>query len=321
MPEITLREPSNSRFHSSLNEIDLAIKEVLLHTMRDADPRNKSGLQDSIVENEDDYLWDRTRIFQVDDLTTEDIFDTYLLRKRINGLKDTDISFPLIGYKQNDVDTVFWGTGNRYKEWYFDIPAEPASWEVGDEVLITAPFKYRGLRANIEEVVKNGNGLFCKLSINGDIVFDDSQRIRTPLLFNVEDLRGVGDKAPTKFKAKAITCTYDVALLCDNRDEIQYIRDKFFLRCLDAHIWWTYKSPTLNGAYNQIFTVFEIPNIDRYPASKEKLHGPGYIYGSGFKINVWGCVTDTPIPASIIETIRMNIHVENHDKVSKIVIN
>ena len=44
MPDITLNIPSNSKFHSSLNEIDLAMGAVLLNQMRIADPRNKLGL-------------------------------------------------------------------------------------------------------------------------------------------------------------------------------------------------------------------------------------------------------------------------------------
>ena len=46
MPEITLHIPSNSKFHSSLNEVDLAMREILLNQMRIADPRNKLGIHD-----------------------------------------------------------------------------------------------------------------------------------------------------------------------------------------------------------------------------------------------------------------------------------
>ena len=86
MPDITLNIPSNSKFHSSLNEIDLAMGAVLLNQMRIADPRNKLGLQDVLAtEEKNDWLWDYSRVFQVDELTTEEIFNTYLLRKNINN--------------------------------------------------------------------------------------------------------------------------------------------------------------------------------------------------------------------------------------------
>ena len=91
MPTIDLKIPSNSRFHSSLNEIDIALKSILLNQMRIADPRNKLGIQDQWATKEEDYLWDDSRVFQVDELTTEEIFDTYLLRKNINGEKNTDV--------------------------------------------------------------------------------------------------------------------------------------------------------------------------------------------------------------------------------------
>ena len=103
MPIIDLKIPSNSRFHSSLNEIDLAMKQIFLHVMRIADPRDKSGIQDNITEEENNYLWDDSRVFQVDELDTEEIFNTYLLRKKINNTKGVDISYPLLAYLQNDI--------------------------------------------------------------------------------------------------------------------------------------------------------------------------------------------------------------------------
>ena len=42
MPDITLDIPSNTKFHSSLNEIDIAMKSILIEQMRVADPRDKS---------------------------------------------------------------------------------------------------------------------------------------------------------------------------------------------------------------------------------------------------------------------------------------
>ena len=43
MPEITLNIPQNSKFKSSLNEIDIAMGQILVREMRIADPRNKSA--------------------------------------------------------------------------------------------------------------------------------------------------------------------------------------------------------------------------------------------------------------------------------------
>lgn len=323
MPDITLNIPQNSKFRSSLNEIDLAMGAILLNQMRLADPRNKLGIQDVTASVEkNDWLWDESRIFQVDELTTEEIFDTYLLRKKINDEKGVDISYPILAFIQNDIDTVFWGTGNRYRQWYFDLPTPIDSWEVGDTVFITAPLKYRGLQGELASIEKTSSGTFCTIKINEKLIETIIPgKKTTPVKFNIDDLRPTGDKVPSTYKAKSITGTYTAVILCDTRDELQYIRDKFILRCADAQIWHKYKSPTLGGAENQLFTVFEIPNIDRYPASKDKLKGEGYIYGSAFKINIWGCITDTPLPQSLIETIRMNIHVEGDGRSNRIVIN
>ena len=82
MPDITLDIPSNTKFHSSLNEIDIAMKSILIEQMRVADPRDKSKLQKNLADPEkNNWLWDKTRVFQVDEMTTEEIFDVYLLRK------------------------------------------------------------------------------------------------------------------------------------------------------------------------------------------------------------------------------------------------
>lgn len=322
MPDIKLELPKNSKFHSSLNEIDMVMGKILLEQMRIADPRSKLRKQDiSANPTKNDWLWDESRTFQVDELTTEEIFDTYLLRMKINNKKGVDVSYPLLAYLQNDIETVFWGTGNRYKQNYFDIPAEPESWEVGDSVVILEPFKYRGTKAIIQEVRTVGSSLKCVLSLNDVIITQKIKNKKEPILFDVSSLRQTGDKTPERYKAKAITGTYTAVILVDNRDEAQYIRDKFILRCSDARIWFSFNSPTINNAKNQIFTVFNIPNLQRYPASKDKLKGEGFIYGVAFDINYWACLTDTPLPQSLIETIRMNIHVEGDGRTNRIVIN
>lgn len=326
MPDITLDIPSNSKFHSSLNEIDIAMKSILLEQMRVADPRNRSRHQDDIVkEGNFDYLWDKTRVFQVDEMTTEEIFDVYLLRKNINGEKNTDVSYPLLAYMQDDIDTVFWGTGNRDREWYFEIPHEESDWEIGDTVIVaTIGSKYRGLTGTIEKIKKEDNQTFCALNINGRIITKqafDNINDNTIQWFSTSELRIAGEKTARTFKGKAITCKYKAVILCDNKDEIQYIRDKLMLRVWDAKIWWKYKSPTINNNENQIFTVFGIPNIDRYPVSKDKLKGEGFIYGTSFIIDTWACITDEPIPGSLIENIRMHIKVDKDGRENRIVIN
>lgn len=320
MPTIDLKIPTNSRFHSSLNEIDLAIGSVLLNQMRIADPRKKGGDQNDIVTDDENWLWDESRVFQVDELTTEEIFDTYLLRKNINKEKNVDVNYPLLAYLQNDIETAFWGTGNRYKQWYFDIPINEDTWEEGDTVIIATDDHLRGTEAQIFKIHREV-GLSFEIAINGEVVKQREKNLKIyPRLFSADDLRPTGKKVPSVYKAKAITGTYTAVVLCKTRDEAQYIRDKFILRCADAQIWHKYSSPTINGAENQIFTVFGIPNINRYPTSKDKLKGEGYIYGTAFNVNVWGCLTDAPLPQHYIEMIRMNIHVEREDRVSRIVI-
>lgn len=323
MPTIDLKIPSNSRFHSSLNEIDIALKSILINQMRIADPRNKSGIQGNWADKEEDYLWNEARVFQVDELTTEEIFDTYLLRKNINKEKGTDISYPLLAYMENDIETVFWGTGNRYRQWYLDLPIENSEWEVGDEVVITDMSKYRGLKGKIADLHTHDNQLYCYIDINGEVIKERSENLKYyNVEFNINDIKQLTpDKIANKYKAKSITGTYTATILCDNRDEIQYLRDKFMLRCADGQIWHKFSSPTIKGAENQIFTVFGIPNISKYPLSKDKLKGEGYIYGTAFNINIWSCITDEPLPQSYIEMIRMNLTVEGDGRTNRIIIN
>lgn len=324
MPDINLNIPSNSRFHSSMNEIDLAMKQILLSVMRTADPRDFTREQNNTTNKEENYLWDESRVFQVDELETTEIFNTYLLRKKINKDKGVDISYPILGFVQKDIDTVFWGTGNRYRQWYFDIPVDSTEIESGDEVVIAEYGKYFGIRGVIGNQKTNENNviMYSVIVNNKPIMeknpFTHKEEVR---YFLIDNLRIIDpDKMPQKYKAKAITGTYMAVVLCDTKDEAQYIRDKFILRCSDAKIWWKYKSPTINNSENQLFTVFGIPNLDRYPSSDDKLKGTGYIYGTAFEINYWGCLTDEPLPTGYIETIRMNMHVEKVDGINRIVI-
>lgn len=318
MALIKLDIPKNSRFKSSINEHNIAMKSILLNQMRLADPRSKLGKQDISAENEDEYLWDKTRIFEVDDLTTEDIFDTYLLRKEINGLKGTDITYPLLAYKEEDVETVFWGTGNRAHQHYLETDDVLKVWEVGDSVAIVYPEKYRGFKGYINSIEQEG----YTVRMGADIIYDTIGTKLIPHIFKKEDLRMLEEsKLQSTFKAKGIVTKYNCVVLTDNRDELQYIRDHYMLRIADHHIWWEYESPVLNNSLNNIFTVFGIPNIERYPTSSDKSKGKGYIYGSAFTVNTWAVLTDTPIPTSIIESIRLSITVEPDGRDNRIIIN
>lgn len=325
MPDINLNIPSNSRFHSSLNEIDLAMRQALLHVMRIADPRDFTREQDNTTSKEEDYLWNESRVFQVDELETNEIFNTYLLRKKINKDKGVDVSYPLLGFMQKDIETVFWGTGNRYHQWYLDIPASPDQVEKGDNVVIAEKGKYFGLKGAIGDSKTTINNIASySVIVNGKPIVETNKFTHKNEIkyFAVDDLRFIDpDKIPQRYKAKAITGTYMAVVLCDTKDEAQYLRDKFILRCSDAKIWWKYRSPTIKDNENQLFTVFGIPNLERYPGSDDKLKNTGYIYGIAFEINYWGCLTDEPLPNGYIETIRMNMHVENVDGVNRIVIN
>lgn len=322
MPTINLNIPQNSKFHSSLNEIDLAMREIYLKMMRIADPRSLIGKQDTLATPEkDDYLWNKTRVFQVDAMDTEEIFNTFLLRQKINHQNNINISYPILAFKENSIEDVFWGTGNRYHQWHLDILPSANEYTAGTEVVIKFPMRYRGKHGLIKKVTSNENRLtFVLSSLDGKIIPKDISHPNIPYLFSEDEITFIDNNAPQTYKAKPITATYETVILCDNRDEIQYLRDQFILKCTDANIWFKYKSPTLNGNENQIFTVFDIPNIESYPAASDKLKGKGYIYGTAFKTHVWACLTDKPIPNNTIESIRMKIKVENVDKTHRIVI-
>lgn len=315
MPEIVLNIPNNSRFSSSLNEIDLAMREIFLTEMRLADPRDQTHRQMSLG-SDNNWLWDRERIFQVDDMTTEEVFDTWLLRhSHVN--KNVDVTYPLLAYKQNEIKDVFWGTGNRYKQWEIMVPPANAEIEIGDLVVIKDRSNKRlfGTKANVCNIVDNGYTLYYE---GTDRKITDLKN--KPIIFSEEVLGQFGDKAPIVYKAKAITGTYSAVILVDNRDEAQYIRDHFILRCNDANIWFTYASPTIEHTANHIYTVFEIPTLERYPTPENRLKGQGYVYGVGIDVNIWAALTDTAVPSEIIEMIRMNLQVHGEPKSQKIII-
>jgi len=315
MPDITINLPNNSRFQSSMNEIDSAMHEVFLTEMRIADPRDKSHKQESRGDG-DTWLWEPDRVFQVDEMTTEDIFETWLLRYSKKN-KNVDVTYPLLAYKQNDIDTVFWGTGNRYRQWEFEVPPENSQPEIGDLVISVNredPVLF-GVRGNIAEIL---NGTYILNYENtSSPVKDKNGKIHQ---FTREEIRQTGNKLPITYKAKAITGTYSAVVLVDNRDEAQYIRDHLILRCNDANIWFTYKSPIIQNTENQIYTVFEIPTLERYPSATDRLKGKGYIYGVGWNVNVWAALTDQPLPPSVIEMIRLNIKEDSEERFRRYII-
>lgn len=317
MPDIKLTIPKNSRFSSSLNEIDLAMREIFLTEMRIADPRDKTHKQLSVTDQDPSFLWERDRVFQVDEMTTEDVFDTWLLRYSQTN-KNVDVTYPLLAYKQNDINDVFWGTGNRYKQWEITVPRPNCDIEIGDVVVIKDRSNkvLFGTRAIVKNIVENGYILTYESS---DRVIKDAKN--KPIVFSKEVLGQMGNKLPITFKAKAMTGSYSAVVLVDNRDEAQYIRDHLILRCNDANIWFRYGSPTIEGAENQIYTIFKVPTLERYPTNNDRLKGKGYIYGVGWDVDIWAALTDTPLPANIIEMIRMNLKIKNEERYQKIIIN
>lgn len=316
MPDITLNIPNNSRFSSSLNEIDLAIREIFLTEMRIADPRDKTHKQINITDQDASFLWERDRVFQVDEMTTEDIFDTWLLRNSQNN-KNIDVTYPLLAYKQNDIKDVFWGTGNRYKQWEITVPRPDCDIEIGDIVVIKdrSSKVLFGTRAIVEDIVENGYILAYENT--GKIIKDLKNK---PIIFTKEVIGQLGNKLPITFKAKAMTGSYSAVVLVDNRDEAQYLRDHLILRCNDANIWFKYKSPAIEGVENQIYTIFKVPTLERYPSNTDRLKGKGYIYGVGWDVDIWAALTDTPMPTEIIEMIRMNLKMKNEERYQKIII-
>lgn len=318
MPDITLHIPNNSRFSSSLGEIDCCMKEIFLMEMRIADPRDKSRKQSNIAYVENKFLWEPERVFQVDEMTTEDIFDTWLLRNSKNN-KNIDVTYPLLAYKQNDIDKVFWGTGNRFHQWDITVPPANSEVEVGDMVIIIDMSNRRlfGTKTTVREIKSDGTFILNYEGTDTKVT-DDAGNV---ISFTREQIRQTGNKTPITYKAKAMTGTYSAVILVDNRDEAQYIRDHFILRCNDANIWFRYLSPTLKMTENQIYTVFEIPTLERYPSATDRLKSKGYIYGIGIDVNVWATLTEEPLPSEVIEMIRMNMKIEGEKRYNKIIIN
>ena len=285
------------KIQSSLNEIDVEMGNILLKEMKIADDRT--------VERTKKPLWGPDNIILVDELEIEEIFRAWLIS---NEAKKVDVQYPILAYAPNDIDEVFYGTGNRVEQWTFQTEVKDDSWEVGDLVWVIDGF-YRGDQGTITNIDLDKR--IATVNMGGDNSYD----------FSFDQLRPTGEKLPATFKAKQIITSYDSVILCEQKQEARYFMNNFILRCADGQIWHPFKSKILNGTELHIFTVFGIPNMKKYPTSDAKLKGAGYIYGVSFRTQVWAYLTDFPVPAGFIEQIRENIHVETDGLVQKIVIN
>lgn len=280
---------------SSLNEIDVEMSNIMRKLMRHADPR-------CIEKNPKVPLWSDDRVILVDELETQEIFNAYLIS---NDKKKIDITYPICAIHPGDIDEVFYGTGNRIGQWEFLVDQPEEEFKEGKTAYIV-----RGNGKGIKGIIESINNDKIELNVNGTTVEED-----------IKNCRVVSSSNAYTFKAKQIQITYEIAILVDNKKEARYLQDKFILRCADGHIWHPFKSTLLNGTESYIFTVFGIPNLNRYPSSNDKLTGSGYIYGISFNVDVWAILADEPLPTSIIEQIRLNIHVADEIRVNKITIN
>ena len=285
------------KIQSSLNEIDVEMGNIFLKEMRIADTRVKS-------EESQLPLWDDDSVIMVDELDTEEIFNAWLIK---NSKKNVDIQYPILAYQSNDIEEVFYGTGNRIHQWRFTTEPQPETWEKGDIVWVVEGF-YRGMSGTIEEIKENNT----IASVNLGSSIED---------FQISDLRITGKKAPGVFKAKQIITKYTASILVEQKQEARYLMNNFILRCADGQIWHPFKSKILDGAELHIFTVFDIPNLNKVPTSEQKLKGSGYIYSVNFDAHVWAYLTDVPAPQGFIEQIRENVHVDTEARVNRIVIN
>lgn len=284
-------------FESSLNEIDVAFGDIMLKMMQKADRR-------TLTENGTTPLWTSDNIVLVDELDTEEIFNAWLIK---NSKGYVDVKYPILGYSFEDISQVFYGTGNRIGQWEFETSNKDGNWAIGDDIVITKGF-YRG-----ESGVVTSYDLKTKIA---GVELSNKTIVDIPF----DDIRMVGDKAPKVFKAKQFISSYLTTILVEHKAEARMLQNNFILRCADGEIWHEFESKILDGEKMHVFTVFDIPNISKIPKSQEKLKDGGYIYALSFKTNLWGYMTDKPLPIGYIEQMRMNVHVENENRVNRIVI-
>lgn len=285
-------------FKSSLNEIDVAFGDIMLKMMQKADTR-------TLTEGSKTPLWTANNIVMVDELDTEEIFNAWLIKNK-GGL--IDIKYPIMAYTFDDIEEVFYGTGNRIGQWEFETSNKDKDWAVGDDIVITKG-TYRGESG----VVKN----FKIAEKLAEIVFGNATTAEVPF----DCIRMIGDKAPKVFKAKQFITSYSTTILVEFKSEARMLQNNFILRCADGEIWHEFESKILDGEKLHVFTVFDIPNISKVPKSNEKLSDGGYIYALSFKTKLWGYMTDEPLPIRYIEQMRMNVHVDNEPRTNRIVIN
>lgn len=284
-------------FQSSLNEIDVAFGDIMLKMMQKADPR-------LLTPGGTTPLWTADNILMVDELDTEEIFNAWLIK---NQQGQIDVKYPILAYAFEDISEVFYGTGNRIGQWEFETSNKDKDWAVGDDVVITRGM-YRGETGTV-----TGFNLTSQLA-----TIEFSNNTTAEIAF--DNIRMIGDKAPKIFKAKQFITSYLTTILVEFKSEARMLQNNFILRCADGEIWHEFESDILDGEKLHVFTVFDIPNISKVPKSNEKLKDGGYIYALSFKTNLWGYMTDTPLPISYIEQMRMNVHVDNEPRVNRIVI-
>ena len=131
------------KIQSSLNEIDVEMGNILLKEMKIADPRN--------IEKTTKPLWGPDNVILVDELEIEEIFRAWLIK---NEAKKVDVQYPILAYAPNDIDEVFYGTGNRVHQWEFQTEVTDDSWAVGDTVWVIDGF-YRGDQGEIVSIDKD----------------------------------------------------------------------------------------------------------------------------------------------------------------------
>lgn len=285
-------------FKSSLNEIDVAFGDIMLKMMQKADTR-------TLTEGSKTPLWTADNIVMVDELDTEEIFNAWLIKNK-GGL--IDIKYPIMAYTFDDIEEVFYGTGNRIGQWEFETSNKDKDWAVGDDIVITKG-TYRG-ESGVVKTFKIAERL-------AEIVFGNGTTAEVPF----DCIRMIGEKAPKVFKAKQFITSYSTTILVEFKSEARMLQNNFILRCADGEIWHEFESKILDGEKLHVFTVFDIPNISKVPKSNEKLSDGGYIYALSFKTKLWGYMTDEPLPISYIEEMRMNVHVDNEPRTNRIVIN
>ena len=128
---------------SSLNEIDVEMSNIMHKLMLHADPRY-------INKNIDTPLWSRDRVILVDELETKEIFNAYLIS---NDKKKIDITYPICAIHPNDINEVFYGTGNRIGQWEFLMDQDIEEFQVGSTAYVIRGNE-KGIKGTIISIIK-----------------------------------------------------------------------------------------------------------------------------------------------------------------------